>query len=194
MGEIFKIQRLYQSGLSQADVAAKLSYSVGKVVYLMNKHGIKKRNRSDATYLKRNPAGDPFKIKEKLKSSDYFLYGLGLGLFLGEGNKKDKNSVRLGNSDPCLVKKFIEFLIIICGIKRKKLRFGLQIFTDSNPSKVLKYWQEKINFGQEYFLKPIITEGRGKGSYKEKTKTGVLTVYFHNKKLHDFIISSIQKL
>lgn len=169
------------------EISNKTSWSYRRVTYWMNKYNIPRRTQSEATYVKRNPKGDPFKIKNKLTPEEMELKGLGLGLYWGEGTKKDKCSIRLGNSDPKLIKKFIEFLIKIYGIQIKKLKFGLQIFNDTDPHKALKFWADSLKAKLEQFQKVVITPSRGLGTYKKKTEYGVLTVYYHNKKLRDII-------
>ncbi len=72
----------------------------------MTKYGIPRRNRSEATYIKRNPKGDPFHIKTNLNNKEKILYGLGLGIYWGEGTKVNREAVRVGNSDPNLIKIF----------------------------------------------------------------------------------------
>lgn len=86
-----------------AEIASNLNCSVHKVVYWMDKYQIKRRSYSEAVYLKLNPNGDPFKIKQKLTSWDNFLLGLGIGIFLGEGNKVVHQSLRVANSDPYIL-------------------------------------------------------------------------------------------
>lgn len=145
-------------------------------------------------YQKYNPNGDPFKIKEARTLKDTKLLGLGLGLYWGEGNKKNKNSIRLGNTNPLIIKKFIEFLIDILGIHEHKLRFGLQIFSDMSAKDTLKFWLKELNeFGiiRNQFFKITVTPSRSIGNYREKSKYGVLTVHFCNTKLKNLIDSML---
>lgn len=107
--------------------------------YWLKKYDIQKRTISDAIYVRSNPKGDPFVFRKPQRADEWFLYGLGLGLFWGEGNKVNKNAIRLGNTDPYLVKKFLEFLSNIYQIDQSRLRFGLQIFSDTPPEKALHF-------------------------------------------------------
>src|SRR3989344_2914295 len=93
------------------EIADFLNCSLHKVAYWMEKHQVKTRSRSDATYLKRNPNGDPFKFRQPKNLGEAWLFGLGIGLYWGEGTKANQGSVRLGNTDPELIKKFIQFLV-----------------------------------------------------------------------------------
>ncbi|MBI4668658.1 MAG: hypothetical protein HY747_05655 [Elusimicrobia bacterium] len=54
----------YSRRLLMAGIAEKLNCSNHKVVWWMNRRNIKRRSRSEATYIKHNPDGDPFFIKK----------------------------------------------------------------------------------------------------------------------------------
>jgi len=176
------------------EIADILGVSLHKVSYWMDKHKIERRSRSEATYLKHNPDGDPFKFKKPVNIKSAELMGLGLGLYWGEGTKANKNSVRLGNTDPDLINKFIEFLTRIYSIDKGKLKFGLQIFSDIDPEKALLFWIDNLGVNRKQFQRPVVTPSRGKGTYRRKLEYGVLTVYFNNKKLRDALMDELKKL
>ncbi len=176
------------------EIAANIGCSDNKVTYWLKRYKIDRRTISAAIYNKHNPDGDPFTFVKPENDRQWFLYGLGLGLFWGEGNKMNKNSVRLGNTDPDLVVVFLEFLNEIYKIDNSKLSFGIQIFSDISKSESLKFWQKKLKFPETSFRKVIVTESNKRGSYRHKNQHGVLTVYFHNTKLRDSILSAINEL
>lgn len=190
-----KLRKLYlRDKQSSASIAMIFKCSESTINYWLKKYDIKKRSISEAAYIKHNPDGDPFKIRELKTIKDAWLMGLGLGLYWGEGTKSNKYSIRLGNTDPRLIKKFIEFLAYCCRINKQKLRFGLQIFSDMSPKDALKFWQKELNVRVSSFQKIIVTPTRGDGTYKHKIKHGVLTVYYHNKKLRDIICGMIDSI
>ena len=179
---------------STSEIAKILNKSESGINYWIKKHGIPKRTISDAIYLKHNPEGDPFKTREATTLELAGLKGLGIGLFWGEGNKKNKTSVRLGNTDHNLIKKFIEFLIKICGIDKNDLRFSLQIFSDINPVEAKEFWKNNLKIKERQFGKKItVSISKKRGNYKNKMKYGVLTVYYHNKKLRDIMVNMLPK-
>lgn len=180
--------------LSAKQISQKFNCSENKVHYWINKYKIPKRSISEATYQRANPFGDPFKFNRPVSQNDYFLYGLGLGLFWGEGNKANPSAVRLGNTDPALIKYFINFLVKIYQIDKDKLRFGIQIFTDTPPQKARAFWCKKLSVKPTQFHKTTITKQGKVGSYTRKVQHGVLTVYFSNKKLRDMIVGAIAEL
>ena len=189
-----ELTKLYTiRGLSSSTIAIHLKCSPNTVNYWLRKYHIPKRTISEAVYLKHNPAGDPFKFKVPANLEEMKLFGLGLGLYWGEGNKANKNTVRLGNVDPELLKTFINFLTTFFGIRAKDLRFHLQIFSDIDPKKAVTYWRKHLHFNNSQLYKPTITISGSLGSYRQKSQYGVMTVYYSNVKLRNLIISLLLK-
>jgi hypothetical protein len=187
-----KLENLYlKQGKSMQDIANSLSCSLHTVQYWMGKYGISRRSISDAIYLKSNPKGDPFSFHEPSSKAEAELYGLGIGLYWGEGTKANKDSVRLGNTDPELIRKFMEFLVTLFVIKKENFRFGLQLFTDIDPEKALDFWTKKLKIKPSQFYRPVVTISGSIGNYRKKSEYGVLTVMYHNKKLRDLLVSKL---
>lgn len=179
---------------SVSSIASEFKCSQSKVNFWLKKYNIKKRSISDAIYMHHNRAGEPFSSIDFKRSETSFILGLGIGLYWGEGNKVNKHSIRLGNTDPDLIFNFIKFLKTIFKIKESKLRFGLQVFNDVNSDVAINFWKSKLNVNDNQFQKVVVSKVRGIGTYKNKSKYGVLTIYFNNKKLRNIIMNEIDKL
>jgi hypothetical protein len=179
---------------SSAQISRYINCSENKVNYWLVKYEIKKRTISDAIYELRNPLGDPFFIKNPKTLREGILFGLGLGIYWGEGLKRGKGGVRITNTDAKMVRKFVDFLEKFCGVDKNKLRFSLQIFKDNIPQKAISYWIRELDIRKEQFYKTIISEVRGKGTYKYKSEYGVIIVYFNNVKLKRIILEMIEKV
>lgn len=92
------LQKLYtKDKLSVTEISKRLGCSNHKVDYWISNYKIPKRTISEALYQKNNPLGDPFLFNIPRNIDDMFLFGLGLGLFWGEGTKKSDYSLRLCN-------------------------------------------------------------------------------------------------
>ena len=181
--------------LSVAQIAKTRRCSESKVNYWLTQYRISKRSISDAVYAKHNPHGDPFLFRKPTSMDEMFLYGLGVGLYWGEGTKKNKTSVRLGNSNPDLIKKFVQFLMATYQADRKKIRFGLQIFGDMSQRKAVRFWTQKLSINRSQIMKTIVvTPHRSIGNYREKSKYGVMTAYFNNRKLRDILCTTIDNI
>lgn len=190
-----KLHELYiNKKFSSNKVAESFKCSEGKINYWIKKYGLKKRTISEAIYNLHNPSGDPFKVGVIDDLDKSFLFGLGLGLYWGEGNKKNIYAIRLGNSDPGVIVMFVKFLEKIYLIDKRRLRFAIQIFDDMKPQEVRHYWSKILKISPSQFYKTTISPSRGVGTYKDKFKYGVLTIHFNNKKLRDILCGEIENL
>lgn len=175
-------------------ISQEKRYSLNTIDYWMRKYDIKRRTRSEANYLLYNPSGDPFTLKRNLTPYERQLFGLGLGLYWGEGTKTNKNSVRIGNSDPGVILQFINFLDKIYSVPRDKLKFGLQLFSDCDKDDALNHWCKSLSIKPDQFYKIHVTISGKIGTYRRKNKYGVGTLYYHNTKLQRILVDHINNM
>jgi hypothetical protein len=176
-----------------AEIAEREKCSVHKVQWHLDKQGIRRRTRSEAGYVKHNPAGDPFALRTPKTLEEAKLLGLGIGLYWGEGTKASPTAVRLGNTDSALLRKFVKFLTDMCGVPTGRIKYGLQIFEDIDAATAVSYWMKELNITREQFLPTIVVSpAQGRGTYRRKSKYGVVTIYFNNKKLRDILVNMLQ--
>jgi hypothetical protein len=187
------LRQLYiDEAKSMHDIAVHFECSLHKVDYWLRKYSIPKRSHSDATYVKHNGLVDPFTIKKHLTPTEQRLYGLGIGIYWGEGNKRNIHSVRVGNTDPQLLKTFISFLVQICGVDNDRIRYGLQLFSDVDESVALSFWQRELSISRNQIMPTVNRIESGKiGTYRTKNMFGVMTVYVFNKKLRDWCVEQL---
>ncbi len=182
-----KILRELYVDKSMQEMADLLHCSLHKIAYWMGKYNIPIRSRSETMYKKHNPGGDPFVFVAPKNLEEAKLFGLGLGLYWGEGTKANLNSIRLGNTDPKLIKKFSEFLVKFFGIDKNDLRFGLQIFSDLDANAALDFWLAALKIRKAQVGKVIVTKSGSLGTYRKKSPYGVMTVMYHNVKLRKLL-------
>jgi len=85
-----------------------------------------------------------------------------------EGSKyPSSNEVAFVNSDPNLLKVFINLLRLSFPLDKSKFRARLQIHTTHNPEDVTKYWSNILNIPMSQFLKPTVTKAKGGKHRKE---------------------------
>lgn len=192
--QVKEIEKQYKKGNSAADIGNNLGISWRKVIYLMEKYNIKRRSRSEATYRKLNPEGDPFKIKRNLTKDEEQLKILALGLYLGEGTKSNPISVRLSNSDPDLVNIFLKFLKNICGVKAEKIKLWLTFHSDISTREAEQFWSQQLNISLSQFSKSVIINHKNNGTYRKKSLYGTTTICVHNMKLRRILQKWINKI
>lgn len=192
------LRKLYVNEKKSAAYIARISKcSIHKVNYWLERYAIPKRSIAEAIYVKRNPDGDPFCVRAPRTMEDAKLFGLGLGLYWGAGNKKNKTAIRLGNVDPGTIRTFIEFLTRLFGADVRKMRFGLQVFSDVSKEKALQFWiyeLKSFDITKDQFFKVIVTPSHAPGTYRQKSRFGVLTIYFCNSKLKKILDSLIENM
>lgn len=189
-----QLSKLYiEEKLSMKQIATIRNCSTNSVLHWMEKYGIQRRSISDAVYQRCNPNGDPFTVNPVITLEDAELYGKGIGLYWGEGNKLNKYSVRLGNSDPELINTFMNFLIRFFGVKKSDFRFSLQIFTDIRAEDAFNYWTKRLGVPRTSFGQAHVTASGSIGTYTKRCLYGVVTVYYHNKKLRDIIVGLLPR-
>ncbi len=192
MDKPYLIKHYLTLGESVAHIAHSCGVSENKVHYWMAKYGIRKRSISEALSMKKHGPGGGFTIKSQRTPSEEALYGLGVGLYWGEGNKRNKHTVRLGNTDPGILNSFAEFLVCICGVDRKSMRYSLQIFTDTSESDALSYWCDALSIHKSQIMPTVNHINSGKiGTYKMKNQFGVMTLYVFNMKLRNWLVDQL---
>ena len=182
---------LYKSGRSMMEISKILGCSNSEVRYWMKKFQIKRRGHSEASYFKQNPQGDPFNIKSDLIPNEKMLYGLGIGIYWGEGTKVG-GSLKVTNTDPGILKIFIKFLTQICNANKNKISYSIISFNDIDPEIARLYWSSQLKISPEKFGKITQIPKQGKGTYKRKSKFGVCNVHFSNIKLKKWIMEQIE--
>ena len=99
-------------------------------------------------------------------------------LYLGEGFK---NSGRTGfcNSNPKIVKAFVDILRNLYNIDESKLRVGIYARFDQKPNKLISFWSKALNIPKFRFHKTQI-DSRTSGSTTHEDYKGACAVYYNN--------------
>lgn len=85
---------------------------------------------------------------------DFFIASL--FLYWGEGGKTRFNDISISNTDPSVLKFFINSLIKNFKISKKQLKISLHLYEDMNIEKEMKFWSQCLNIPISQFYKPYI--------------------------------------
>lgn len=177
------LRSLYlEEGLSAKQIADRLGVPESKVVYWLRKYQIPKRSLSEAIYRRVNQGGDPFNVKIELSPEEEKLKVAGLMLWVTEGSLKNKEAVYTSNSDPALIKLFVEFLLRICQVDENKVRLSVLYYPDMDMSidEVREFWSQVTGLAEEQISVHIY---RAIHDYRAKSRYGTATVKVNNIKL-----------
>jgi len=157
----------------------------------MDKFGLKRRDRSEATYAFYNKS-EHFCIG---KSGSQLLKNIGLMLYWCEGTnceRKNKNDGTLAftNTNPDMLKIWIKFLRDICGLDLEKIRVRIYLHKNQDGARLKKYWSKHLripldNFENISYTDKISTKPGYKGTVKIKV---------HNIKLFAIIKDMIKDI
>ena len=127
---------------------------------------------------------------EEFKAHPLFLAGL--IIYWGEGDKKFKNGqVRVSNTDGKMLRVFVEFLKMFCGVAKTKIRGYILVYPDLSKRKSIKFWSQETGVKPQRFYKTTIIQGRKKGS---KLKHGICTIVVSDKNLKKKLLTWLEIL
>lgn len=191
---IDKIKKLYfEEGLSTREIGVKLKITVWQVIGLMRKHKLKLRSSAETqsiAYWKLKPT---FQAKKILLEREKELRIAGLMLYWGEGTKYRDQIVDLANSDPEMIRIFLQMLRDIYGILEEKLRVLLYCYADQDVDKLKKFWINVTNIAEKQFIKPYIRQDFLE-SKKNKMPYGLIHVRYHDKKLYNLMKTDTERI
>lgn len=116
-------------------------------------------------------------IKEFKKLKYHPLFIAGLIIYWGEGDRITKYNIRISNTDPAMIKLFIDFLIKICGVPKNRIKSSLLLYPDLDNIICKEYWSKKILIPKNCFNKSIFITGKHK---TKRLQYGVCNIVFTN--------------
>lgn len=177
----------YEQGKSAREIGEDVGRSTSAITKILKKNAIKLRTHIEAAYIKSNPQGDPFDILNNLTPEEDHLKAMALGLYVSHGNLKNNTSVKFTNSNPAIIKIFIKFLTVICGVPKEKIKASLIIYPDISVKVARDFWSRFLDITKKQFSKTTVLKSRNGSSSKKHSSYGMLTLYVHNSKLLNII-------
>lgn len=121
---------------------------------------------------------------------DLFLSGL--FLYWGEGTKAQNSSTILTNTNPAMLKFFIQWLEFL-GIRRKRLKVKLHLYSNMNIKKSLDFWSKELRIPLNQFRKSYIKKTKLESrTYNNGFGKGTCCVIFDNRDLWEYIVMGIE--
>lgn len=137
--------------------------SEGKILELRRKgweKGEASRERFRATMRKRREErGKALYSKWQkrfvnLSEDSHFVAGL--MLYLAEGNKKNYARIGIANTDPGVIKFFINWLEKFLEIPCNRIKAELHLYENMDIQREVNFWKEKLEFAENQFYKPQV--------------------------------------
>ena len=91
------------------------------------------------------------------------LFSGALMLYLGEGSKSlFVSTTRISNTDPAVLKIFINFLKKYCHIQTESIKFWLLSYPDLDANMCLSWWGKELGLNDKNFYKTQVIQGKHK--------------------------------
>lgn len=136
-----------------------------------------------------------FGIEKEFGSFDFNLQTKELllaMLYLGEGFKKVRSCIGLGNSDPRITRMFVNLLRDLYSIKDERLVCCLHLRMDQDSEKEKIYWSKELQIPLSRFRKTQFDKRTAKTATWQKYH-GVCSVYCYSADVH-YRLMAMQEL
>lgn len=173
-------------------IAESLGTTHATIYYWFKKYGIGRRSWSESAYVKQNPNGDPFKIKDNLTKKNRELLLSGLMLYWAEGSRRNNHAIQMANLDFRLISLFIKFLKRVCGVKEEKICLNIQLYRNFNKEKTRNYWSRALGVPKQYIAVNIHSDIRSKPE-QQWSRFGIARIEVRNVKLKRWIDAALEK-
>jgi hypothetical protein len=127
----------------------------------------------------------------KLNERDLFVAGF--FLYWAEGGKTKRYTTTFSNTDPQMIKFFLQWVATFFDLKGIKMKVLLHLYEDMNIKNYTNYWSKELNLGLEQFSKPYIKKSTLAGlSYKNGFGKGTCNIRIDNRDMAEYILQGLE--
>lgn len=179
-----ELEQLYwHKGLTMKGIASLKGIHLQTIYRKMKKFNIPKRSFKSKTVI--------YKINNNFSNEDKLLLLTALILYWCEG-ANDSNGYTLGftNSDPLMLKIWINFLKEILLVPSEKIKVKVHIHKNQDGNAENIYWKAKLNLDREIIQRPYVTK-------KNSTRSdyhGTVNIRVHSKFYYNTTMYWIKEL
>lgn len=102
----------------------------------------------------------------------------GLMLYLGEGDKRNSYRICLANTDPAMIKFFVQWLKRFLGVKHDEIKVQLHLYENMDIASEVKFWKKELCVADEQLYKTQVRHLRESSfSYAESYRHGTCSIF-----------------
>lgn len=184
----------YKQKLSTIEIGRRIGVSEWVVLKFMKRVGLTRRTFKEANAVTFGKRKLTFTLRNHLSPREQRLKVAGIMLYWAEGGKASGRNytMDLANCNANLVKVFLKFLRVICGIDENKLRVQLYCYTNQEVEVLRKYWYKVTEIPLKQFIKPYVRKN-SQLIQARQMKYGMVHIRYHDKKLLEKIEKWIEE-
>ena len=118
----------------------------------------------------------------------------GIFLYWGEGTKTTRALTSVSNTDPAMLRFFIQWLRLL-GVEKARMKAYLHLYKDMDIKKELRFWSRALEMPLASFRKPYIKDSFQTGlSYPQRFTHGTCNVIFENRDVSERVLMSLEHI
>lgn len=143
------------------DFSEAIRAELTKKAIKKGRHHLQELNKARGVALKVHyELAEEEALKEMKLYRNVPLFTAAVAAYWGEGDKLSKHHVRITNTDPKMLKMFLQFLLTLCKADKKRISLALFLYEDLDEDKCKRYWSRQV--GLNKFHKTQVLPSRNK--------------------------------
>ena len=139
-------------------------------------------------------AGVYEQVKHDIECSHDMDFVNGFYLYWGEGTKTAEYVVSLTNTDPSIIRCFVQWLELL-DVPSEQIRVKLHVYSDQNEMELKKYWSKVTGVPVCNFYKTYTKDSlASRKTYKGMFSHGTCVVIYGNRDTYEYVIEGIKFL
>ena len=135
-----------------------------------------------------------FEYKRYLPFTPKELLVAGLFLYWGEGNKADRNTLSINNTDPSLIKFALFWMVKALRIPKNEIHVYIHLYSDMNIKKELSYWSKELSIPLKQFVKPYIKNSKRSEIDQKGFGHGTCGIRIHDTVIKEHILMALKAI
>ncbi|MDC1205396.1 helix-turn-helix domain-containing protein [Candidatus Pacebacteria bacterium] len=134
------------------------------------------------------------KVSNDIKNSTDIDFISGFYLYWGEGTKTAEYAISLTNSDPAVIRCFVEWVQKL-GVCTEQLKIKLHLYTDQNEDELKLFWSQVTGIPVDNFYKTYIKSSAStRKTYKGMFSYGTCVIIYGNRDMYEYVLEGIYYL
>ncbi len=134
------------------------------------------------------------KVATDIKRSKDSFFVSGFYLYWGEGTKSAEYTVSFTNTDPAMVRCFVQWMSLL-GVSPDKLKLKLHMYADQDEKELKEYWSHQSGVSLNNFYKTYVKASNlDRRTYKGMYGHGTCVVMYHNRDTYEYVLAGIKFL
>ena len=127
----------------------------------------------------------------KLSKREFFIAGF--FLYWAEGGKTQKYTISLSNTDPRMIRSFIQWLCLL-NVPKEKIKIKLHLYSDMDPQKEVSYWARELGVAKAHFTNSYIKKSKLTDLTHITRGHGTCNIVINNRDIAEYVLQGLKRI